>query len=131
MSYKQYQIIRTLIALLIATIVMVATITNNFHLAISGIFIGILFLFLAKSKFKKIIVDERVISVSGRASRATYSVVTMFLAFFGLFSIFTARAHEDLYLESLGIVCCYIALLLITIYSISYYYFNRKYGADE
>lgn len=131
MSYKLYQIIRIIIGLLIATIVMVAVIGNNFYLAISGIFIGVLFLFLAKSKFKKVIVDERVISVSGRASRATYSLVTMFLAISGLFSILTARAHEDLYLESLGIVFCYIALLLITIYSISYHYFNKKYGADE
>ena len=131
MSYKQYQIIRTLIALLIATIVMVATITNNFQLALTGVFIGVMFLFLAKSKFKKVVVDERVISVSGKASRATYSIVTMFLAFFGLFLIFTASGHEDLYLESLGIVFCYIALLLITVYSISFYYFNKKYGADE
>jgi len=131
MNYKNYQIIRTLIGLLIATIVVTATIINNFYLAISGVLIGMLFLFLAKSKFKKIIVDERVISISGKASRVTYMIVTMFLAFFGLFSIFTSKGHEDLYFESLGVVLCYIALLLITIYSISYYYFNKKYGADD
>lgn len=131
MNYKQYQIIRTLIGILIAIITMTATIINDFYLAISSIFIGVSFLFLAKNKFKKVIVDERVISVSGKASRATYSVVTMFLAFLGLFSIFAARENKDLYFESLGIVFCYIALLLITIYSISYYYFNQKHGANE
>jgi len=131
MNYKNYQIIRTLIGLLIATIVVTATIINNFYLVISGVLIGMLFLFLAKSKFKKIIVDERVVSISGKASRAAYLTVTMFLAFFGLFSILTPRGHEDLYFESLGVVLCYISLLLITIYSISYYYFNKKYGADE
>jgi len=131
MSYKQYNIIRTIIGLLIATIVMMAIIINNFQLAFTGLFIGMLFLFLAKSKFKKVVVDERVISVSKTASRVTYSVVTMFLAFSGIFSVFIARNNENLYLESLGTVFCYISLLMIIVYSISYYYFNKKYGADE
>jgi uncharacterized membrane protein len=131
MSYKHYQIIRTLIGLLIATMVMTATITNNFYLAISGVLIGMLFLSLVKSKFKKIIVDERIISISGRASRIAHSAVTMLLALSGLFLIFAGRNHEGSNLEFLGEVFCYIALLLIMIYSISYYYFNKKYGADE
>lgn len=131
MNYKHYQIIRTLIGLLIATIVMTAAITNNFYLAISGVLIGMLFLSLVKSKFKKIIVDERVISISGRASRIAYSVVAVLLALSGLSLIFAGRNQDGSNLKFLGEVFCYIALLLIMIYSIAYYYFNKKYGADE
>lgn len=131
MNFKNYQKIRILIALLIASIVVTATIINNFYLAISGILIGTLFLFLAKSKFKEVVVDERVISMSGKAARATYSITTLFFAMLGLFFIFTARTHEDIYSESLGVVFCYVALLSITIYSISFHFFNKKYGANE
>ena len=131
MSYNQYQKIRVLIGLLIGTIVVVATITSNLYLAFAGILIGMLFLFVAKKRFKKVVVDERVISISGRASQVTYVVVTMLMACLGLFFIFSAQKHASLYLESMGVVFCYIALLLITIYSLSYYYFDKKYGADE
>jgi uncharacterized membrane protein len=131
MDYKNYQIIRTLIGLLIATIVTTAVITNNLYLAISGALIGVLFLSLVKSKFKKILVDERVISVSGRASRVTYSIVTMLLALSGLFFMFMGRNHEGFNFKLIGEVFCYIALSLITVYSISYCHLNKKYGADE
>ncbi len=131
MDYKRYQKVRTLIGLLIGVIVWEAVIVSNFYLAISGILIGMLFLFLVKNRFKKIIVDERVISVSGRASQITYSIATILLSLLGLFLIFIAMGSENFYLKLLGETFCYIALLLITIYSISYHYFNKKYGADE
>ena len=130
MDYKRYQKIRTLIGLLIGVIVWEAVIVSNFYLAISGILIGMLFLFLVRNRFKKVIVDERVISVSGRASQITYSITTILLSLLGLFLIFIARGGENFYLKLLGEAFCYIALLLITIYSISYHYFNKKYGAD-
>jgi uncharacterized membrane protein len=131
MNYKNYQMTRTFIGLLIATIVVAAIITNNFILAISGVLIGVLFLSLVKSKFKGIIVDERVVSINGRASMVVYNVATLIFAFSGFCLILISRSQKDSYLNSLGEVFCYIALLLVTIYSISYYYFNKKYGADE
>ena len=131
MNYKQYLAIRTLIGLLVASIVMVATISSNLYLAISGVFIGILFAFLAKSKFKAVAVDERVIAISGKASRIAYVIVTMLLALFGLVFIFIGKNREDTSIGLTGETFCYIALLLITVYSISYYYFNKKYGAND
>ncbi|PLX24593.1 hypothetical protein C0580_04830 [Candidatus Parcubacteria bacterium] len=131
MNYKNYLQIRSLITLLIVSIISMAVISNNLYLAIVGIFIGVLFIFLVRNKFKKIVVDERVLSVSGKASRITYVIGTIFLALLGLFFIFLAKLYKYPYLESLGIVFSYIALLMITIYSISYHYYNREYGADE
>ncbi len=131
MDYKQYQKIRILIGLLIGTIVLVATIISNLYLAFAGVLIGVLFLSLVKRRLMEVVVDERVISISGRASQATYVIVTTVLAAIGLFFTFTANMHSNLSLELVGVIFCYIALLLIIIYSLSYYYFNKKYGADE
>lgn len=131
MNYKQYQKIRVLIGLLIGTIVFVATIISNLYLAFAGVLIGVLFLSMVKRQFREVAVDERVISIGGRASQATYAIVTVTLATIGLFFIFTAKMHFDINLELIGVIFCYISLLLITIYSLSYSYFNKKYGADE
>lgn len=131
MNRKTYIKIRILIGILIAAVVFVAAIKNNLFLALTGILVGVLFMFLAKSKFREVTIDERVISVSGKASRATYMIVTLFLAILGLFMIFSGRGRADIYDESIGILLCYIAMLLIAIYSVSYYFFNKKYGGDK
>lgn len=131
MNYKTFIKLRVLIGVLIGFIVAIAAIINNFYLAISGIFIGILFMLLVKSKFKEIIVDERVISISGKASRMTYIIVTLFLAILGLFLILSGRLHDDIYIESIGVLLSYVAIFLVAIYSISYHYFNKKYGGNK
>jgi len=131
MNYKQFIKLKVLIGFLIGLVVAMAVTINNFYLAISGVFIGVLFMFLVKSRFKKVIVDERVISISGLAARATYALVTLFLAVLGLFLILSGRGHDDIYVESIGVLFSYIAMFLLAVYSILYYYFNKKYGGDK
>lgn len=131
MSYKTFIKLRILIGILIAITVAIAATLNNFYLAITGVLIGVLFMFLVKSKFKKVIVDERVISISGRASRMAYTIGTLFLAILGMFLILSGRSHGDIYTESIGTLFSYAAMFLIAVYSISYYYFNKKYGANK
>ena len=131
MKYKTFIKLRIIIAILIAFTVALATSINNFYLAITGVLIGVLFMVLVKSKFKKVIVDERVISISGKASRATYIIATLFLAIIGMFLIISGRGGEDIYVESIGVLFSYTAMFLIAIYSISYHYFNKKYGGNK
>ena len=131
MMRKKYLAVRVLIGLLIAVVVFVAVAKNNFYLALTGILVGVLFMFLAKVRFKEITVDERVVSVSGKAARATYMIVTLFLALIGLMSIFSSRNGGSYFEEAVGMLMCYIAMLLIAVYSISFYFFNKKYGGDK
>jgi len=131
MNFKTFVKLRILIGVLIAIIVAVAVSANNFYLAIAGVLIGILFMFLVKSKFKQLIVDERVISISGQASRLTYMIVTMFLAVLGMFLILSGQGKNDIYGESIGTLFSYIAMLMIAVYSVSYYFFNKKYGGNK
>lgn len=131
MNYKKFMIYRLAIVAFIAIVVSIAVSSNNFYLAISAVLVGIMLMFLVKKKFTKITVDERVISISGLASRATYMIITLFLAISGLFLILSSRSHGDFYGESIGTIFIYIAMFMIAIYSISYHYFNKKYGADK
>ena len=126
MNYKNFKIIRLFIIVFIATVVAAAINVNNFYLAITGVFIGILFNLLVRSKFRKKLVDERIENISGKASKMTYIIATIFLAILGLFLIFSGREHQDIYTEGLGVIFSYIAMFNLVIYAISFRYFNKK-----
>jgi uncharacterized membrane protein len=131
MNYQQFKKIRLLIIALVVVIMAAAVTIDNFYLAISGVLIGMLFLHLVRIRFKQVMVDERVISVSGKASRMTYVFITLLLGLLSLFFIFSGRFHEDFYIETLGVIFSYVVMLNIAIYAISYRYFNKKYGGDK
>ncbi len=130
MTYKTLKKIRLLIVCLIAIIVATAVSINNFYLAISGVLIGVLFNILVRSKFRKTLVDERIINISGRAARITYVITTLIIALLSLFLIFSGRQHQDINTETIGIIFSYVAMLNIAIYAISFRYFNKKYGGE-
>lgn len=120
-----------LILLLIGVIILAAFLINNLYLAIFAFLIGMLFIFLVQQKYKKVIIDERVITVSGQAARLTYVYSVLILGFLSLFLIFSGQQHEDLYTESLGVILGYIAIFNIALYAIFFHYFNKKYGGDR
>jgi uncharacterized membrane protein len=128
MTIKTFFKLRLLIAALVGAIVAVSVSINNAYLSIAGVLIGILFMVLVRSRVKGILVDERVISVSGRASSATYAVGTVFFAALGMFLLISSKHSGDLSTELIGTVLCYAAMLLVAVYTISYHYLNRKYG---
>jgi len=128
MTYKQFKLIRLAIMFFIMAIILAAFALNNFYLAIAGIFIGALFIFLVREKFKQIVVDERVTSVAGRASRLTIVVTVFVLGMIGLFFVFSGSQKEDVFVEALGVAISYILLLMIAVYAILYRYYNKKYG---
>lgn len=130
MTYTSFKKIRLLIIFLIAIIVATAVSINNFYLAISGIAIGIMFNLLVRSKLRKTLVDERVLSISGKAARMTYIITTLLLAACSLFLIFSGRQNQEVVIETMGIIFSYIAMLNIAIYAISFRYFNKKHGGD-
>jgi uncharacterized membrane protein len=130
-KYKQAKIIATLF---IISIIIVSVLLKIYLLTVVSIFTGILFLSLVHSKAKDIL-DERELTVQEKAADFTYAVFTPTIglgAFFllipscGKFEVFSKG--EFLFLESLGIIFAYLTLFLITLYAISYFFLNRKYG---
>ncbi len=131
MKIKTFLKLKVVTAFFIAAIVGVSVSLNNLYLSIAGVLIGVLFLVLVKSRVNGVLVDERVISVSGRASYAAYAVSTVFFAFMGLFLLMSSKGTGDLAVELIGTVLCYASMLLMAVYAISYHYLNRKYGGHS
>ena len=134
MNRKTYKQLRILVAFFVGLIVSIAVSRDSYLLAITGVLTGMAFMFLVRSK-AKISTDERELTVQEKAARMTYAIFAptigigaflLLLPSKGGLSVFSKG--EWLFIESLGMVFAYLTLFLITIYAISYHFFNKKYG---
>lgn len=137
MNRKKYQQFRVIVSLFVTLIVVLAVIKDSYLLASAGVLSGMAFMILVRSK-TKIRTDEREVAIQEKAARMTYAVftptigITAFLIMLptkGGISAFSKG--EWLYIESIGMILAYLTLLLITIYAISYYFLNKKYGGGR
>jgi LPXTG-motif cell wall-anchored protein len=131
MNSNTFKLSRLAIIALVAITVSTTVSINNFFLAIGGILIGMLFLFLVRRKTNQVMIDERIEIISGRAARSTYTITTMLLVVLSMFFIIQGGIRGDLYSESLGVALAFITLLNVALYSISFYYYNHRYGGTR
>jgi len=137
MNTKKYRQARNIATLFIILIIIASVFLHLYLLTVTAIFTGILFLSLVRSKSKNIL-DERELSVQEKAADFTYAIFapTLGLGAFLLLvpsysrlSVFSKG--EFLFTESLGIIFAYLTLFLITLYTLSYFFLNRKYGGNR
>ncbi len=133
MNYQQFKRMKALTASFISATIAIAVVYNNIILALAGMTIGILFLFLVKRKTKAILTDERIQNTSNHAARLTYTISTITTAFLSLFFVMIGRKSTlpSANLEALGATLSYFALFNLAIYSLSYKYFSKKYGETD
>ena len=131
MTDKMFRKIKIIIISFVSATVGLAVIENNILLALAGLVIGVLFFMLVRHKTKQVVVDERIKSISGYAARLTYVIVTVLLGLLSLFFILTGSRTGEIYMEALGTILSYITLLSVAIYSMSYKFFEKKYGAND
>lgn len=137
MDRKKYKQLRVLVVFFVGMIVSTAVARDSYLLATAGVLTGILFMILARSK-AKIRTDERELTIQEKAARMTYAIFAPTLGFAAFFLLLPSKSKisvfsrgEWLFTESLGMVFAYLSLFLITIYAISYHFFNKKYGGDN
>jgi uncharacterized membrane protein len=131
MKQNTFKKIKILIITFVSVTVGIAAINNNIYLAFAGVAIGMLFLILVRRTVKAVTVDERVSHISARAARLTYAIVTVLLAFLSLFFISTGQRTGEPYIEALGTILSYIALLSLAIYAMSYKFYSKQYGGED
>lgn len=131
MNYKQFKKIKILITSFVSVMVAMAVIYDNIILALAGVSIGMLFLFLVRKKAKIVLVDERIQKISGRAARLTYTILTVTVALLSLIFIGSGRQTGEAGYEMLGIILSYITLFSIALYALSYKYISKKYGETD
>lgn len=131
MKINTFRRVKIIIISFVSATVALSVINNNSYLAYAGVGIGILFLTLVRRSVKAVTVDERVSHISGRAAWLTYAIVTMLMAFLSLFFIFSGERTGEPYIEALGTILSYIALLSLAIYAMSYKFYSKQYGSED
>jgi len=131
MNQTQFKWVRLVIVALVATTVSTAVSIGNFFLALSGVLIGMLFMWLVRLRYKKVIVDERVSIISGRAARVSYAITTMTLLALSLFFTVSGKRAGEIYIEALGVVFGFVVLFTVALYTVSFHYYNKRYGGDK
>lgn len=134
MDRKKYNQLRAVVAFFVSMIVAFSLVRDSYLLSAVGVVTGMIFMVLMRSK-AKIRVDEREATVREKAAQLTYAIfaptisIGAFLLMVPSHSGISVFAKGDFaYLESLGMVFAYLTLFLITLYAISYYFLNKKYG---
>lgn len=137
MSAKQYRQIRAVIAVFISLLVSVSVSIDSYLLAAAAVITGMVFMILVRSK-ARITIDEREAAVREKAARWAYAIFTPTLGL-GAF-LMLIPTHSGLgvfakgqweFIESLGMIFAYLTLYLIGVYSVAFYFINKKYGGDE
>lgn len=96
-------------------------------LAVGAVVIGMLLLYILKSRVNQVIEDERIYRISEKASRRTIQVVGTITALLGLTIIALSR-NGYLDLTEVGFSLAYFATVLLVVYMIFYAYYSKKMG---
>lgn len=134
MDRKKYKQLRVVVAFFVGAIVGLAVIRDSYLLTAAGVLTGMVFMILVRAK-AKIRTDERESTIQEKAARMTYAIFAPTIGIAAFLLLLPSKGGIDvfskgewLFTESLGMIFAYLALFLITVYAISYHFFNRKYG---
>jgi uncharacterized membrane protein len=124
---KNYQILRIIVAIFVATVVGLSVITGTILPAVLAIVIGTMISYIYKKNTDEILEDERIIKVSEKASRITIVLFSISIAFIGMFLIMLRSEYPDF--TQAGFTLSYAAVALLMLYYIFYGYYDKKYGS--
>lgn len=137
MNVKTFKLIRAIIVVFITVLILFSVSLNSYLLALISIFTGMVFLVLARST-TKVLMDEREKLIREKASQLTYAIFAptigigafiLLIPYQKISPVFSKG--EFIYLESLGTVLAYLALYMIFVYAVSYFFLNKKYGGGN
>lgn len=137
MDIKRYRQARVAVAAFVGIIVSIAVTQDSYLLATFGVLTGMLFLILVRSK-TKIVVDEREKTVREKAAQLTYAIFAPTIGIGAFLLLIPSKSGlsvfskgEFVYIESLGMIFAYLTFFLIAIYSISYFFLNKRFGGGS
>jgi uncharacterized membrane protein len=124
---ENYQILRIIVAIFVATVVGLSVIFGTILPAILAIVIGTMISYIYKKSTNEILEDERIIKVSEKASRIAIVLFSISIAFIGMFLIMLRDDYPDF--TQAGFTLSYAAVALLMLYYIFYGYYDKKYGS--
>ena len=125
MSRKSYTLCQKAVAAAVGIIVGISIVMGNAIIPLAAVLIGMVVLYVCRRRVKEVIADERNYRVSEKAARLTINIFGPFIAVLSVVLIALGRNSYPS-LEQVGYTLGYSAAVLIVLYDIFYYYFERK-----
>lgn len=126
MDRKTFKILKIIVSAFLVVLVSLALLRAQYALAVLAAISGLLFLTIVRSS-GGLIVDEREQSVREKAAQMTYIIFAPTLGLSAL-GLLVLSHGSNFFLESLGVILAYLTLFLITLYSLSSFFIDRKFG---
>jgi len=123
-KFKQYGFIITIV---VGFFIGLSAFRGEPTTAIVAVVVGMILIYVLKSRVKQVLEDERVYRVSEKASHRTIQVVGTTTALLGL-SILGLSKSGYLELVDVGYSLVCFATVLLMVYMIFYGYYARKFG---
>ena len=124
MTQKTFHKVRVATAFLLAAMMAQAVVLNNYILAAIAVIGAIIVVLAARKKVSEVMVDERVLSIGGRAARFSMSIFSIAGAAITLVLMFFRNANSDF--ETAGSVLGYAVCALLLLYSAAFKYYEKQ-----
>jgi len=124
MTQKIFKYIRIITAFFLAAVMAQAIVFNNYILAIVAVVGAVTVILASKTKVKEVLVDERIISISGRAARLTLSIFSVAGAGLTFVLMFSRQFNPDF--ELIGSILAYSVCAVLLLYSLLLKYYENK-----
>ena len=136
MTIKKYHQLKKGILIFLSIIFLLSLFLKIYFLSVISVLTAILFITLLHSNQGSS--DEREVNVRRQAVDFTFTILVSTLAlgsFIMLLPLSTGWSvfskGEYLYVESIGTIFAYLSISLIILYSLAYFFFNRKSGGTS
>ena len=127
MNKQQYKQVQAGVASFIGLVIAFSIIRHTYMVAMIGVALGSLILIYSKKELDEVIRDERNALIQQKASTITLSITTIGLVLVGIFvEELSYRGFE--YLRGYGSLMSYVAMGMMTIYSLFTWYYGRQMG---
>lgn len=138
MNKKKYNQFRAAVVLFMLAIIVISIWLQLYFLAVVGVFTAAIFLMIVQSQ-TKLAIDEREQTIREKAAHTTYAIFAPTVAICALLLLIPSHGDifpvfakgEFLFIESIGMILAYLTLLLVVIFSLSYYWLQRKFGGKS
>ena len=127
MERKKFKLYGLAITIVVGFAIGLSAIRGEPITAIVAVVVGMILLYVLKSRVKQVIEEERIYRISEKASRRTIQVVGTTTAILGL-SILGLSRSGYLELAEVGYSLACFAVILLMVYMIFYGYYSKKFG---
>jgi uncharacterized membrane protein len=124
MTQKSFKIVRVVTAIFLAVVMTQAIIFNNYILAIIAIVGAITVTLTLRKKVNEVLVDERVISIGGKAARMTLSIFSVIGVAVSFILMFLRELNPAFELS--GSVLAYSVCAVLLLYSFLFKYYEKQ-----